>query len=614
MQLVTLDYETYFSAEYTLSKNTTEGYVRDARFKPHCVGVKVGGEAPVVLDCSYPSHVDHLRQLVEPNAVVAQKAQFDGLILSHWFGIRPSFWFDTLSMARLVLPHLPRHSLEKLAEHLGLPKKTVPYDNFRGIYDLRSVPGLYEAVAMGCAQDCDLTYDVFLKLLPHVPKAELELIDLTVRMFTEPVLTLDIPRMTRFHDGLQHQKQSLLSQLGVTSQDIASDAKFKAILEHCGVEVEMKTTAKGNVKPAFAKTDDFMRELEQHEAPHIQLLAECRLDIKSTGAETRSRRMLEMAERGRMCVYLNYCGATNTTRWSGGDSMNWQNFTRIDYDENGQIVEYPNQRGEIRLCITAPEGHAVVVCDASQIECRILNRVAGQWDVLDKFANKQDIYSELASQFYNFMVTKKNKAERGTGKQLELSCGYGAGAETIVNTAKLGIYGPPVILSLEQGYAARNLYRNTHREVVNLWKECEEEVLPALLARKPYDWRGIMHIADGLIWFPNHTFLDYRGLEWTEDREWKLRTRRGRQRMYGAHGVQHCIQKLARDFVAGVALEVKPYYRIGNMTHDELMAIVPMEHAPAATAFMIERMKTPPLWLPNIPLDAEGDYDVRYSK
>jgi DNA polymerase len=614
LQLVTADFETYFGADYTLKKMTTEAYVRDPRFKAHCLGIKVGAEPAVVVDPTTPEGLDYMRRTLTGNAVVAQKAQFDGLILAHHFNIRPLFWIDTLSMARLLLPHLPRHSLEALAAHLGLPKKTVPYDNFRDIQNLRTVPGLYEAVAEGCANDCDLTFEVCKKLLPHVPKAELELIDLTVRMFTEPVLTLDRPRMERFHNGLQAQKQALLDQLGVTREHISSDAKFKVLLEHLGVEVEMKTTAKGNVKPAFSKTDDFMRELEQHEAPHIALLAECRLDIKSTGAETRAKRLLDMDARGPLCVYLNYCGATNTTRWSGGDQMNWQNYTRIDFGDDGEPLPYPQQRGEIRLCIMAPRGYRIVVTDASQIECRLLNGVAGQQDVLQKFRNKEDIYSQLASQFYNFTVTKKNKAERGTGKQLELSCGYGAGGPTIVNTAKLGIYGPPVILTQEQGIMARNLYRNTHREVVGLWREGEDDVLPALLARRPYTWRNVMQAHDGLLWFPNGTYLDYRGLAWNKEDGWSVRTRRGRQRMYGAQLVQHTIQKLARDFVAGVALAIKPYYRIANTTHDELMLVVPEAQADAALAFAIQEMKRPPLWMPDIPLDAEGGHDVRYSK
>ena len=615
MQLVTLDFESYYAADYTLRSMTTESYVRDPRFRAHCVGIKYAHTPAVVVDPNTDTGRAYMQQAVEGNCVIAQKAQFDGLILSHHYGLRPAFWMDTLSMARLVWPHKRHHSLKALAEALGLQEKTVPYDDFKGIHNLATVPGLYEAVAAGCADDCDLTYQVFMKLLPHVPKEELELIDMTIRMFTEPCLTLDTPRMERFVNHMAQQKDSLLQQLGVTKADLRSDTKFAAILTHLGVEPATKTTAKGNVKCAFAKNDDFMRELEEHEAPHIQLLAEARLDAKSVGAETRAQRFLDMAKRGYLPVYLNYAAA-HTHRWGGGDSMNWQNFTRIDYDDQGKIAEFPNQRGEIRLSIKATdEDSVIVVADASQIECRVLNRVAGQWDVLEKFAAKKDIYSELATKFYGFEVTKKNKAERGTGKQLELSCGYGAGGPTIVNTAKLGIYGPPVLMTPEQGMQARNLYRDTHAAVVGLWKEAGDVVLAALVNRQYYVWRDIMTVYEGRIYFPNGTNMDYTTLYWnSEEREYRLVTKRGETRMYGAKLIENVIQKIARDIVGQAMLRVKPHYKLAMTTHDEMAAVVHKTQADAALEMMLTELRREPVWLPNIPLDAEGGYDVRYSK
>ena len=41
MSLITLDMETYYSKEYSLSKLTTEQYIRDPRFEVIGVSVKV---------------------------------------------------------------------------------------------------------------------------------------------------------------------------------------------------------------------------------------------------------------------------------------------------------------------------------------------------------------------------------------------------------------------------------------------------------------------------------------------------------------------------------------------------------------------------------------------
>jgi len=41
MQLITLDFETYYDKDYSLSKLTTEEYIRDDRFEAIGISVKV---------------------------------------------------------------------------------------------------------------------------------------------------------------------------------------------------------------------------------------------------------------------------------------------------------------------------------------------------------------------------------------------------------------------------------------------------------------------------------------------------------------------------------------------------------------------------------------------
>ena len=178
MQLITLDFETYFDTEYSLTRLTSEEYVRDPRFKAHCVGIRwPNGDVSVTSGKELKSYVDWSK-----TAVLAHHAHFDGLILSHHYGLRPAFYFCTLSMARLVFPHVKSHSLGALAKMLGLEEKTVPYESFKGVRDLP--PDLYNRVADGCAQDVELTYAIFKRILPYIPPEELRVIDLTIRMFT----------------------------------------------------------------------------------------------------------------------------------------------------------------------------------------------------------------------------------------------------------------------------------------------------------------------------------------------------------------------------------------------------------------------------------------------
>lgn len=214
MDLLVLDFETYFDELYSLKKLTTEEYVRDPRFKAHMLAYFIPGEMPHPANCTdaWLRNDPAFRRRVETSAVLCHHAHFDGLILAHHYNLKPAFWFDTLSMARLVLPKLKSHSLEALAQHFQLPQKNVPYNLFRGIRDLPT--DIYQQVADGAEHDVALTYQIWRQLLPSVPKEELQCIDATVRMFTEPVLQLDRPRLEAFLQAEKIRKAKAMLAAG----------------------------------------------------------------------------------------------------------------------------------------------------------------------------------------------------------------------------------------------------------------------------------------------------------------------------------------------------------------------------------------------------------------
>lgn len=595
--IITLDWETFFSDDYSLRRLTTEAYVRDPRFKAHGLAIKFN-DMPARWFPPGILAVPKMRRLIETSAVLAHHAQFDGLILNHHFDLRPALWLDTLSMARIAMPH-ERHSLDNLSKLFGLPGKQHQHlADAKGVYELNAqmLAGL---ASMSC-DDADKTYKIFQAIKDAIPKEEYRIIDWTVRMFTEPMMRLDEPKMRVYYAEVLKHKDDALAEIGLTKKDLGQDEVVAAKYRELGVEPDIKTTAKGNSKYAFAKTDQFMRDMLEDADERVAALTAARLGIKSSLNETRCARLLEMNTRGALCVYLRYAGA-HPTRWSGGDSMNWQNYPRSERD---------GRPGEIRGSLLAPPGYALVVADESQIECRVLNWLAGQWDVIQRFANKEDPYIGIASQFYGFQVTKAHPKERGTGKQLELSCGYGASGPSIVETAKRGTYGPPVYLSEEDGERAKFLYRNTHKMVTKLWWETAEQALEVLEARTAMTW-GPMHIEDGAIWLPNGLPLWYD--EFRREGEDLFCLIRGKWRkMWGTKLVQHVCEALARTVVSQAMLRIP--YRPINCTHDEVKYCVPLDEAPAALDTVLRELKRTPDWAPNLPLDAEGFYGARYSK
>jgi DNA polymerase family A len=290
---------------------------------------------------------------------------------------------------------------------------------------------------------------------------------------------------------------------------------------------------------------------------------------------------------------------------------------RHQFMANGKLVHNSNwQNGveEINTCIHAPEGYLLASPDASQIECRILNYVAGQEDKIEQFRRGEDPYTGVASEFYGFLVNKNDHpTERQVGKVLELQCGYGSGAAKIASTLRMRA---GIVLTEDEALRARDAYRATHRDVVQLWWEAGN-VLTMLAEGLKYQW-GPVEIGDRRLILPNGTWINYETLEWhrAEDGDgyWRLQTRRGWSKMYGAKLVENLIQALARVVVGRAMVRIaRRGYKIFNMRHDDIGVLIPRESAAEHLQVCIEEMRAPAAWLPGCPLDAEGSLSERYE-
>ncbi len=441
MDLYTLDFETYYTKEYSLSRLNTEEYVRDGRFQAILLGVKKNGKRCGVLkgpdEIAYG--LRHLRPTLEASAMLAHHAHFDGLILSHHYGVKPARWYDTLSMSRALYGANGGNSLAALAKRCGVGTK--------GDEVLSAIGKRYEdftseelaRYAVYCAGDVDLTYDILVgHLLPGFPKRELRLIDRVIRMFTEPTLLLESDLLDRYVASLQQDREHLLERCGVDRAQLMSNPKFAELLRKFGVEPPTKTSpTTGKETFAFAKTDEGMKALQEHDDEEVQLLVAARLGNKSTINETRSIRMANMGRRGAAPVYLKYSGAGQTHRLSGGDKMNWQNLSKTRKpkpEDAGRMVVTPEGVMDasdaltrwgakelhlfgLRDSITVPDGKMLVVVDSSNIESRVLDMLAGQRDAVQRYVDKQDPYLHLASQIYGKVLNKKDHPnERQLGK------------------------------------------------------------------------------------------------------------------------------------------------------------------------------------------------------
>ena len=609
MDIITLDFETYYDKDYSLSKITTEEYIRDPRFQVIGVGVKVNDGKTEWFTGTHGKIKEFLAQYDWTNsAVLAHNMMFDGAIMSWRFGIRPKVLFDTLCMARAIHGVEKSASLKALAENYAVGEKGTEVLDAKGKRRGDFEPEELSAYGRYCVNDVDLTYDIFNIMMSRgFPKSELKLIDLTLRMFTEPTLELDRERLEAHLQKTQVMKEDLLKSAGVEDKaDLMSNPKFAALLGKFGVPCPMKISpTTGNMTYALAKSDQGMKDLLEDDDPHVQALAAARLGVKSTLEETRTQRFIDISGRGMLPVPVRYYAA-HTGRWGGDDKINLQNLPSRG----------PNAKA-LKKCIVAPGGYSIVESDSSQIEARMLAWLAGQDDVVETFASRGDVYKKMASAIYNVDEADVTKDQRFVGKTTVLGAGYGMGGEKF----QLALKNSGVEITKVEAAKIIGIYRETNDMISNMWKQAGTMLRYMVRGdAMPFGKDGVLGVntyEPGIV-LPNGLLIRYDELQEAENEkggtEYSYKTRIGRTRIYGGKVVENVTQALARLIIGEQMLRISKKYRVVLTVHDSIVCCVPDDDAEACKAYVEECMRWVPAWAEGLPVDCEAGIGKNYGE
>mgnify|MGYP003340109710 CR=1 FL=1 len=606
MNLITIDFETYYSADLGFAKQTTEEYVRDPQFHVIGVAVKVNDEEPQWASGTHEQLADWLGTFDwAASTVLAHNAMFDGFILSHHFAIRPKFWVDTLCMGRAVHGVEVSGSLAALAERYGIGKKGTEVHNFKGYR--RQDFSEFELSKYGdyCINDVNLTYTLFNKMLADgFPKKELHVINQTLRMFTEPVLELDAGLLEEHLRDVQGKKERLLLECAANRDDLMSNQKFAELLRGYGVEPPTKispTTGKETL--ALAKNDEEFKALAEHPDVRVQGIVAARLGTKSTLEETRTQRFIDIASRGKLPVPIKYYAA-HTGRFGGDDKINLQNLP-----SRGQNA------GKLKKAIRAPEGYKVIDADSAQIEARVLAWLAEQNDLVEAFARKDDVYKKMASAIYGKPEDQISKDERFVGKTTILGAGYGMGA--VKFQGQLKTFG--VDVSLDEARRIIDIYRKTNPAVTALWRQAQNMLInmsraeACVLGRKGVlavdPWENAVKLPSGLLM----RYTDLKYAEGEQGIEFSYQTRKGRTRIYGGKVIENVCQAIARCIIAEQMLKIGKRYKVVLTVHDAIACIAPDEEVAEAQAFVEECMRWTPEWAAGLPVNCESGVGQSYG-
>jgi DNA polymerase len=629
---------------------TTEEYVRDPRFKAWGLCYKEVGteEHPVWV------RSDRIRRWAvsidwSRTAVLAHNAQFDVTILSWVYGIKPVFIFDTLSMARALRGVEVGNSLATLAEAFELPPKGKAVHSTDGM--LESIPfHVEQELADYCRHDTYLCEQIFLRLIEGYPTKELKLIDMTLKMYTNPLLVLDKEMLAQAIEEERIAREGLLTKLGMVDATLASNPQFAEALKALGVEPPTKISkTTGEQTLALAKNDAHFLALLNHDNEDVALLCQARMKVKSTSERTRAQRFLDIADRGNLPVPLSYYGAS-TGRWTAakGSAINMQNLKRGSF---------------LRKAIMAPEGYVIAVGDLSQIEPRVLAWLADYQELINIFRRGGDPYARFGAEMFNIpgMTKDSHPVERQSAKSALLGAGYQLGWASFAaqlltgflgakpkrysrqEAKQLGVTGldvqkflswdenikkmeeiPHTCTDLELAIhclAAKAIidkYRTASAPVVAFWELMGQLIEHSLYKGKEYRHKCLI-FRKGEIVLPSGMSVRYPDLRPDQDEkgrvQWSYADGKDgkRSKLYAGKVTNNVVQGTARCVMTDGMLRIGKRYPVCGTVHDEALCVAPESEATEAKEYLLACMTVEPTYMPGIPLAADGGVHKRYG-
>ena len=684
MRLVAIDFESFFSTKdgYTLTKMGPISYIRDSRFSAQLMSYIVTDASTMTYDRVRVAEHDNIPavlaalKLDAPDVVtVAHNGNgFDFLILSEIYHVVPRIAIDTMCMERWTgVSRIQNESLKSMAKFFQCGEKvegTVISDGRNWPEDF--TPDERTAFIQYCRNDTEQCFLSFKAMLPFVTADALLFSSITAKMACNPVLRLDDDMLTAYLNELSDKvtkARNDINKMFMFKSDedflkaIRSSASFVKMLELLGRKPPMKySVAKSETKrkkleaegktnlseedyavytPALAKSDLDFVAMASDADERVALLVRTRLENNSSIQRSRAETFHALAKSGRpMPVMLNAFKA-HTSRYTAGnsegssDKLNLQNLSKRD----------PSQL-TLRKAVQAPEGMALVACDSSQIEARILAYVANETELVDAFRRGADPYADLAEKIFQIPSEKihkgaksgdkKLKAYRNVGKTGILSAGYGVGWRKYADTLlRQGVrLSSDIDQHYEMAHHAHNVYRASNPNIVAFWDTCQTVIKAMYLGYSgefggpndnifQYSVAPICGRDDvPTIIGPNKYTLRYFKLscEVSEknNREEYYYTRvKGKSelktKIYGGALAENLCQYLAFALLQWQACRMTEQgIRLIANIHDSFLAICPEDEAEHTKSVMESCMSSVPDWLGDFPVACEAEIGKDY--
>ncbi len=615
-----MDFETFYTDEYSLRKMTPVEYILDPRFEAQGCAIKEGtkGKAFWLDGPDLPSFFGQLDRNI---SLVTHNALFDASILAWRYDFNPRLLVCTMSISREVLGHKLRSvSLEMVSRYLGLGSKGGALPKVKGLRLAQiKEAGLYDEFVAYGVNDCDLCAGIYGALVESgkLPVRQLFIEDMVLRCAIEPKFMLDQNALALHLNEVLQKKDQLLAQamlLGADGKtDLMSNDKFAALLRSVGCEPPTKISpATGLQTYAFAKSDADFIALEDDDNPAVQALVGARLGHKSTLEETRTTRLQKISHltwpgnrpAALLPVPLNI-GAAHTHRLGGAWSLNLQNLPA-------------RKSTTLRRAMVSPPGHKVVTVDSSQIQARLSAWACGQTDLVEAFGRGEDVYSDFASGVFERPINKKdNPSERFVGKTCVLGSSFGLGwlrFQAQLATDSLAQTGSQILLSDTEAKRVIDHYRERYAMIPKGWRTLTYDAIPILagLSSETLTFGACIFEKEHIL-LPSGLHLHYVGLD-NQSGDWWFTYGGKPKKLWGGTLLENIAQALEQVIIMEAALRIRLRFQGFQLqSHDELVYIVRDDMVEDVKAILTEEMNRRLSWCVDLPLASEIGVGLSYG-
>lgn len=599
---VSIDFESYYDAEYSLKKMSTWNYVFDKeKFDAYMVAV----HSDDIHFVGPPAEFDWHK--LAGCTLVMHNAHFDGLVMKRLVqdGVIPNDikivrLVDTADM--VVFLRAPR-SLDKAAKQLlGIDVDKSPRAKMKGKTWKQAVEaGMKDLMIKYGGSDAELAYKLWMQYHDRWPADEQRLSQYN-REACWKGLPLDVEQLDKDVSLLKTKLWEV--ERAIPWHGDAPTLSPKAIREECGkVGIPFPSS--------FAATSEEADAWEERYAgqyPWVSAIKEIR-SLNAHSARAFSLRA-GVREDGTFPYQIKYHGAGPGRFSGGGDSG--QKFNMLNMPQEAMFGV------DIRKKFYAGDGYTFIIYDYSQVEARLLLWRAKDDKMLERIVGGESPYEAHARLYMGWTGGKlKDEDPRlyKLAKARVLAAGYQVGWERFMSMARTLV---GLILSPEEAQETISDYRLKNPRIVNYWRHHQNGLLISVDSGDP---THEIELASGreLTYFnPRKMVRKRTNTKGSYDRlELAASVVRGEPpvNLFGGKLTENEIQATARDLLKdGILALLDAGYEVPLTVYDEYVIRVKEEDAEKAFEEIPEILKQSSPWAKGCPLDVEGKVSRYYTK